>query len=172
MTRIEKIIVVVLCLLSLSFLGYMIVSWTSQGSPAAAAPGPEVTAATVTPPLQNAVSPPPTVPAPQAQPSAATQSRPDYFLRAERAVRGSLRDPDSASFGSLFEGRGIVGRVTICGEVNSKNGFGGYTGMTPFVYFPDTDRSEMITTNRNATTDDGLKAYFKDCRTARSRQQE
>ena len=39
MTRIEKIIVVVLGLLSLSFLGYMIVSWTSQGTPAAAAPG-------------------------------------------------------------------------------------------------------------------------------------
>ena len=39
MTRFEKIIVVALCLLSLSFLGYMIVSWTSQGTPAAAAPG-------------------------------------------------------------------------------------------------------------------------------------
>ena len=38
MTRVEKIIVVVLCLLSLSFLGYMVVSWTSQGTPAAAAP--------------------------------------------------------------------------------------------------------------------------------------
>jgi hypothetical protein len=35
MTRIEKIIVVVLCLLSLSFLGYMIAPWTSQGIPAA-----------------------------------------------------------------------------------------------------------------------------------------
>jgi hypothetical protein len=39
MTRFEKIIVVALCLLSLSFLGYMTVSWTSQGTPAAAAPG-------------------------------------------------------------------------------------------------------------------------------------
>jgi hypothetical protein len=38
MTRIEKIIVVVLCLLSLSFLGYMIVSWTSQGTAAPGAP--------------------------------------------------------------------------------------------------------------------------------------
>ena len=39
MTRFEQIIVAVLCLLSLSFLGYMAVSWTSQGTPAAAAPG-------------------------------------------------------------------------------------------------------------------------------------
>ena len=39
MTQIEKIIVVALCLLSLSFLGYIIGSWTSQGTPAAAAPG-------------------------------------------------------------------------------------------------------------------------------------
>jgi hypothetical protein len=114
----------------------------------------------------------PAVPTREAQPSAATQSRPDYFLQARRAIRGTLRDPDSARFGNVFEGRGIIGRVTICGEVNSKNGFGRYTGMTPFVYFPDTDRSEMITTNPNdllQTTDDGLKAYFKDCRTAQSR---
>ena len=33
MTRIEKIIVVVLGLLSLSFLSYIISSWTSQGTP-------------------------------------------------------------------------------------------------------------------------------------------
>ena len=39
MTRIEKIIVVVPGLLSLSLLGYMVVSWTSQATPAAAAPG-------------------------------------------------------------------------------------------------------------------------------------
>ena len=39
MTRIEKIIVVVLGLLCLSSLGYIIGSWTSQGTPAAAAPG-------------------------------------------------------------------------------------------------------------------------------------
>ena len=35
MTRIEKIIVVVLGLLCLSSLGYIIGSWTSQGTPAA-----------------------------------------------------------------------------------------------------------------------------------------
>ena len=39
MTRIEKIIVVVLGLLCLSSLGYILGSWTSQGTPAAAAPG-------------------------------------------------------------------------------------------------------------------------------------
>jgi len=50
MTRIEKIIVVVLCLVSLSFLGYMIAPWTSQGTPAAAAPGAPAAAPTTPPP--------------------------------------------------------------------------------------------------------------------------
>jgi hypothetical protein len=41
---IEKTIIVVLCLLSASFIGYMIVSWTSRGTPAAAAPMPPAAA--------------------------------------------------------------------------------------------------------------------------------
>jgi hypothetical protein len=44
MTRIEKIIVVVLGLLSLGFLGYIIASWTSQATPAAGAAGAPVAA--------------------------------------------------------------------------------------------------------------------------------
>jgi hypothetical protein len=171
MTRIEKIIVVVLGVLSLSFLGYIISSWTSQRT--TAAPRPEV-AATVTPPLQNAVSPPPPVPAPQAQPSAATQSRPDYFLRAKQAISEGMRDPDSVKFGKLFEGTGLSGNQTICGEVNAKNGFGGYTGMTPFIYFIDTNLATTVefdprrikqitdvgTLNRMLI---GLKAYRVEC---------
>jgi hypothetical protein len=66
MGRIEKIIIVVLGLISVSLLGFIIHTWTSQRSLVAAAPKPEVKAATVTPPLQKAVPPPPTVQAPQA----------------------------------------------------------------------------------------------------------
>jgi hypothetical protein len=57
----------------------------------------------------------------------------DSFPDARRAIIRMLKDPDSARFGRIFEGRGVIGKTTICGEVNARNGFGGYTGMTPFL---------------------------------------
>ena len=51
---------------------------------------------------------------------------------AQNAVKGSLKDPDSATFQNLrivdFNG----GKV-VCGEVNAKNAYGGYVGYTAFV---------------------------------------
>lgn len=166
MSRIEKVIVVVLGLVSLSLVIYIVGSWTSQRT--AAAPKPEV-AATVTPPLQNAVLPPPPAPAPQAQPSAETQAGPAHFLRAKEAVTRGLKDPDSARFGKIFTGRG--GR-TICGEVNARNGYGGYNGMTPFAYSVDTGEAAVVTIgsikHMQPPASDFIpkvvKDYFRDCR--------
>lgn len=48
-------------------------------------------------------------------------------------VTNSLKDPESARFGNgLVAGRSSKGVITVCGYVNAKNSFGGYTGMTPF----------------------------------------
>ncbi len=51
-----------------------------------------------------------------------------YHYLAEQAVKARLKDPDSATF------RGqVIGRSGIpCGEVNSKNSFGGYSGFTRY----------------------------------------
>ena len=51
-----------------------------------------------------------------------------YHYLAEQAVKARLKDPASATF------RGqLVGRSGIpCGEVNSKNSFGGYSGFTRY----------------------------------------
>jgi hypothetical protein len=70
----------------------------------------------------------------------------------------------------------LSGKQTICGEVNAKNGFGGYTGMTPFIYFADTNRATTIETDsrklRRVTDQDyriagvminDLGIYIKDC---------
>ncbi len=50
----------------------------------------------------------------------------------EAAVAAQLRDPESTRFRSVhlvrFHGKSPV----ICGELNTKNGFGGYTGFMPF----------------------------------------
>jgi hypothetical protein len=48
----------------------------------------------------------------------------------ERIVRQHLRDPDSARFRNVFSSQGFA---ATCGEVNARNGFGGYTGFSKFV---------------------------------------
>lgn len=45
----------------------------------------------------------------------------------EQLVRASLVDPGSAQFRNL-----IIGKTSACGEVNSKNRMGGYTGFQKF----------------------------------------
>lgn len=47
---------------------------------------------------------------------------------AERDVKAELRDPDSAQFRNLVD----AGKA-ICGEVNSRNGYGGYAGFAEFI---------------------------------------
>lgn len=56
------------------------------------------------------------------------------FEAARKSVLASLRDPKSAEFGPRFQRRQSMGLEVVCGTVNSKNGFGGYTGQTVFVY--------------------------------------
>jgi hypothetical protein len=52
--------------------------------------------------------------------------------KGEDAVRSKLKDPQSAEFTEVrFSDKG--GKPMTCGYVNSKNGFGGYTGRQRFV---------------------------------------
>lgn len=52
----------------------------------------------------------------------------------EGAKKG-LKDPNSAMFGDQFFASREVGKpgITVCGYVNAKNSFGGYTGQKPFM---------------------------------------
>src|SRR5258706_14786581 len=47
---------------------------------------------------------------------------------AQEAVRAELRDPNSAHFESVVYHDGVV-----CGLVNAKNGYGGYSGNSRFI---------------------------------------
>ncbi|MGN5374589.1 hypothetical protein [Sphingomonas hankookensis] len=49
----------------------------------------------------------------------------------EAAVRATLRDPDSASFSKWTIN---PNEKIVCGQVNAKNGYGGFTGDEWFVY--------------------------------------
>ena len=52
----------------------------------------------------------------------------------KRGVRAVMKDPGSALFRSEFHAaQEASGLVTVCGFVNGKNAFGGYTGDKPFV---------------------------------------
>jgi hypothetical protein len=56
--------------------------------------------------------------------------------KATTAVHNSLRDPASGRFGlmSVYHSRGDV----VCGEINAKNGYGGYAGPNMFLYVAKT----------------------------------
>jgi hypothetical protein len=64
-----------------------------------------------------------------------------------------LRDPQSAIFRDLSAtndrkiGQSPAGLV-VCGYVNAKNGFGGYTGEKPFINFYGTMLTEIEPTPR------------------------
>lgn len=54
--------------------------------------------------------------------------------KAKELVANQLRDPSSAQFRDLRRTRQGV----VCGEVNGKNGYGGYAGFQRFIAKPDT----------------------------------
>jgi hypothetical protein len=59
---------------------------------------------------------------------------PSQVKLAQEGMRKFLKDPDSAKFGDKVLGaRKPDGTITACGTVNSKNSFGGYVGMSPFI---------------------------------------
>jgi len=51
---------------------------------------------------------------------------------AKAAVINKLKDPESARFGETWAMDGTNGNRNICGYVNAKNSYGGYTGMKVF----------------------------------------
>lgn len=80
-----------------------------------------------------------------------------YQERMQLAVRDQLKDPESAQFRNLqYYPRVFLGKngektaieATLCGEVNAKNSYGGYTGyhsffMTEVVRHPTADTTQL-----------------------------
>ncbi len=58
---------------------------------------------------------------------------------AKQKVSGKLKDPDSAKFTDVARKTtpNVAGQPTdvVCGKVNAKNSYGGYTGAKAFIYF-------------------------------------
>lgn len=52
-----------------------------------------------------------------------------YMLVEQDKIKSRLKDPDSAEFRNVF----VSSKYAVCGEVNAKNSFGGYTGFVRFI---------------------------------------
>lgn len=48
-------------------------------------------------------------------------------------MKSKLKDPHSAEFRNVYFHRGRDGAPVTCGEINSKNSFGGYSGFQRFL---------------------------------------
>lgn len=51
---------------------------------------------------------------------------------SKATVTSQLKDPESARFGEIWAMNGTNGKRTICGYINAKNSYGGYTGQKMF----------------------------------------
>jgi|GEM_PF-4373315 len=57
----------------------------------------------------------------------------DYAQRIDAAFVAILKDPDSRKISAMFTPAGSV----VCGMINARNSFGGYTGPQPFMGYFD-----------------------------------
>ena len=57
----------------------------------------------------------------------------ETIVAAKRAVRASLKNPDSAQFKGVYANYTEAFGVVACGQFNAKNGYGAYTGFKRFV---------------------------------------
>jgi hypothetical protein len=71
---------------------------------------------------------------PQASAGKAAQQAKElaWMEKSKNTIRVKLKDPQSAKFQNVFFSR-ASGTPVTCGQVNSKNGFGAYSGYQYFV---------------------------------------
>lgn len=63
---------------------------------------------------------------------------------AKLNLKSKVKDGDSIRYQNLFVSNSGGNLWALCGSVNSKNSFGGYTGFKPFVAFADPDAPTVI----------------------------
>lgn len=56
-----------------------------------------------------------------------------WIARGQEAAKAKLKDPGSAQFRAVYFNRATDGLPVTCGEVNSRNSFGGYSGHQKFI---------------------------------------
>jgi hypothetical protein len=69
------------------------------------------------------------------QPTKARAAEIARFVKgAKEKIEAQLKDPTSVQYKGLFVSkRADSGELILCGQVNAKNGYGGYDGFHPFI---------------------------------------
>ena len=67
----------------------------------------------------------------------------DFINLGESVVKDTLKDPESAQFESFYKASGEKDGY-VCGYVNAKNSYGGYTGKKPYYVYIETDNGKLI----------------------------
>jgi len=83
--------------------------------------------------LAGCVSAPPQQSASTAPATSPVSLSSDQEARVKQVVTASLKDPDSARFGPMQATYSLQTGTTICGMINARNSFGGYTGDKPYL---------------------------------------
>ncbi|MBT0664731.1 hypothetical protein KI809_10510 [Geobacter pelophilus] len=56
-----------------------------------------------------------------------------WIDKGKVSVKAKLKDPESVKFRNVYFHKGVDGIPMTCGEVNSKNGYGGKSGFQKFI---------------------------------------
>lgn len=72
-------------------------------------------------------------------------------------IKDRLKDPSSVQFRNIYINSLKTGATSVCGELNAKNSFGGYTGFNAF-YQSNTDKEPIIYSESDSNPD---KKIFK-----------
>ena len=70
---------------------------------------------------------------PQSQKNIAVGLLEPQLVTIEAGVRSVMKDPESARFGPYWAAQKPDGTTIVCGYVNGRNSFGGYTGDKPYL---------------------------------------
>ncbi|MDC5568458.1 hypothetical protein ACG9XL_17355 [Acinetobacter nosocomialis] len=57
-----------------------------------------------------------------------------FMVKAQNDIKQLMKDPDSTKFRNVREITNTLGNKVLCGQINSKNSYGGYVGFMDFSY--------------------------------------
>ena len=83
-----------------------------------------------------------------------------WIERGKAAARSKLKDPESVQFQNIYFHRGKDNIPMTCGEINSKNSFGGYGGFQKFI---SAGRPELTFLAEQMTAKDFSEVWNRFC---------
>jgi hypothetical protein len=85
----------------------------------------------------------------------------------KNTVTKGFKDPVSAQFENLKAARSGV-KVTVCGQVNGKNGYGAYAGFSPFIVFlnPQANTAAITELASGDASSEQINRILNSCRAA------